>query len=209
MSKSTILATKLFWYYYRQTLLALILIFSGDMASLIDYFSFTIWIFYVMAMVVLLLLRKTQPDAYRPYKVSLIIPVLVIIIGSYLVVAPLVTDPAIEYAYIGGVVLLGFFVYIPFVYKKWSMQCLGKPLPRQKKASFSVYYRVSRDFYFDRYKSSTLSKKSPLSVSTILNLLFIDKNWLRSKFLLSFFFLSSLNEFSSSRLQVIFSINSI
>lgn len=107
------------------TLLALILIFSGDMASLIDYFSFTIWIFYVMAMVVLLLLRKTQPDAYRPYKVSLIIPVLVIIIGSYLVVAPLVTDPAIEYAYIGGVVLLGFFVYIPFVYKKWSMQCLG------------------------------------------------------------------------------------
>ncbi len=72
MSKSTILATKLFWYYYRQTLLALILIFSGDMASLIDYFSFTIWIFYVMAMVVLLLLRKTQPDAYRPYKVNAI-----------------------------------------------------------------------------------------------------------------------------------------
>jgi len=107
------------------TVLALILIFAGEITTLIDFFSFTIWIFYVLAMIVLLLLRKTRPDAPRPYKVWLIVPIIVIIVGSYLVVAPLVTDPAIEYAYIGAAILLGFIFYIPFVYKKYSMPFLG------------------------------------------------------------------------------------
>ena len=59
-------------------------------------------------------------------QVWLIVPIIVIIVGSYLVVAPLVTDPAIEYAYIGAAILLGFIFYIPFVYKKYSMPFLGE-----------------------------------------------------------------------------------
>ena len=136
---------------HRQTFLSLILIFIGDIATLIDFFSFTVWIFYILAMFVLLLLRKTRPDAHRPYRVNkfqitldkrivghlpgglvccfqapLLAPIIVIFVGTYLVIAPIVTAPAMEYLYVAGVMALGVLVYIPFVYYKCSLQCLGK-----------------------------------------------------------------------------------
>lgn len=49
-----------------------------------------------------------------------------IVIGSYLVVAPIVTDPAIEYLYVLGVLFIGVLVYIPFVYYKCSLGFMGK-----------------------------------------------------------------------------------
>lgn len=49
--------------------LTIIFLIPGDISALIDLFSMTVWIFYVLAMVVLLILRKTKPDANRPYKV--------------------------------------------------------------------------------------------------------------------------------------------
>ena len=45
------------------------MITGGNIESLIDFFSFTVWIFYGMAMLALLVLRKTKPDHARPYKV--------------------------------------------------------------------------------------------------------------------------------------------
>ena len=46
------------------------MIFGGNIESLIDFFSFTVWIFYGMSMVALLVLRKSKPDIARPYKVG-------------------------------------------------------------------------------------------------------------------------------------------
>jgi basic amino acid/polyamine antiporter, APA family len=51
-------------------ILSLAMIFMGNVSDLIDIFSFTVWIFYSLAMVVLLMLRKLKPDAHRPYKVT-------------------------------------------------------------------------------------------------------------------------------------------
>jgi len=48
-----------------------------------------------------------------------------IMIGSYFIVAPIVTNPAVEYLFIVGAVLLGILVYIPFIYYKFSFGCLG------------------------------------------------------------------------------------
>ena len=48
------------------------MIFGGNIESLIDFFSFTVWIFYGMSMLALLVLRKSKPDIARPYKVSTI-----------------------------------------------------------------------------------------------------------------------------------------
>ena len=47
------------------------MIFGGNIESLIDFFSFTVWIFYGMSMLALLVLRKTKPDIARPYKVRI------------------------------------------------------------------------------------------------------------------------------------------
>ena len=45
------------------------MIIPGDIASLIDFFSFTAWIFYGAAMLALIVMRFTRKNAHRPYKV--------------------------------------------------------------------------------------------------------------------------------------------
>lgn len=69
------------------------------------------------------MLRHTIESIHQ--QVPLIVPIVVAIIGSYLVVAPIITDPAIEYLYTVGALAIGFFVYIPFVYYKYSFGCMG------------------------------------------------------------------------------------
>ncbi|KAI9555433.1 hypothetical protein GHT06_017948 [Daphnia sinensis] len=97
---------------------ALMMIIPGDIASLIDFFSFTAWIFYGAAMLALIVMRFTKKDAPRPYKVPIIIPVIVLIISVYLVIGPIVDNPKIEYLYATLFILAGFFLYVPFVYYK-------------------------------------------------------------------------------------------
>lgn len=41
----------------------------GTIDSLIDFFSFTAWIFYGGAMLALIVMRYTKPNYPRPYKV--------------------------------------------------------------------------------------------------------------------------------------------
>ena len=42
--------------------------------------------------------------------------------------APIVTEPAVEYLYVLGVLFVGFLVYIPFVYYKCSLGFMGNYL---------------------------------------------------------------------------------
>ncbi|XP_029662757.1 b(0,+)-type amino acid transporter 1 isoform X2 [Formica exsecta] len=91
------------------------MVLSGNIDSLIDFFSFTAWIFYGGAMLALLVMRRTRPNHPRPYKCPLVIPVLVLIISAYLIVAPIIDKPQIEYLYAAGFISAGMLVYLPFV----------------------------------------------------------------------------------------------
>lgn len=55
-----------------QGVISLIFILVGDIVELIEMASFLIWIFYGMAMVSLLILRKTMKDVHRPYRVNIL-----------------------------------------------------------------------------------------------------------------------------------------
>lgn len=46
------------------------MVLYGTIDSLIDFFSFTAWIFYGGAMLALIVMRFTKPHAPRPYKVG-------------------------------------------------------------------------------------------------------------------------------------------
>lgn len=46
------------------------MVLYGTIDSLIDFFSFTAWIFYGGAMLALIVMRYTKPNYPRPYKVS-------------------------------------------------------------------------------------------------------------------------------------------
>ncbi|XP_065569910.1 b(0,+)-type amino acid transporter 1-like isoform X6 [Artemia franciscana] len=107
------------------TLIALLMIIPGNIGSLIDFFSFTAWIFYGGCMAALILMRYTRPNAPRPYKVPIIMPIIVLIVSVYLVVAPIVEDPQIEYLYATMFILAGLIFYIPFIYYKVPVKCMG------------------------------------------------------------------------------------
>ncbi|XP_076628080.1 b(0,+)-type amino acid transporter 1 isoform X1 [Colletes latitarsis] len=97
------------------SLVAGTMVLSGNIDSLIDFFSFTAWIFYGGAMLALLVMRRTRPNHPRPYKCPLVIPVLVLGISAYLIVAPIIDKPQIEYLYATGFIFAGMLVYLPFV----------------------------------------------------------------------------------------------
>lgn len=50
--------------------MATVAILARDVQSLIICSTFANWIFYVVAMILLLLLRKIRPNAKRPFKVG-------------------------------------------------------------------------------------------------------------------------------------------
>ncbi|XP_063974025.1 b(0,+)-type amino acid transporter 1 [Diachasmimorpha longicaudata] len=97
------------------SLVAATMVLSGNIDSLIDFFSFTAWIFYGGSMLALLVMRKTRPNHPRPYKCPLVIPILVLGISVYLIVAPIIDKPQIEYVYAAAFIAAGVFVYLPFV----------------------------------------------------------------------------------------------
>ncbi|CAL8113068.1 unnamed protein product [Orchesella dallaii] len=103
------------------TILAYAMIFGSEIEELIDLFGFASWIIYGLAISCVIVLRYTMPDAPRPFKVPLIIPIVAVIISAALVVLPIVYDPKLGYLAVLGFFLLGFLVYIPFVYYKYRL----------------------------------------------------------------------------------------
>ncbi|CAH1402731.1 unnamed protein product [Nezara viridula] len=108
------------------SLIAIAMVLSGTIDSLIDFFSFTAWIFYGGAMLALIVMRFTRPNFPRPYKVPIIIPFIVLGISLYLIVAPIIDTPQIEYLYATFFILAGFIFYIPFVYYGFTTIAMEK-----------------------------------------------------------------------------------
>ncbi len=107
-------------------LIANIMILQGSIESLIDFFSFTVWIFYGMAMAALLMLRWKKPEIARPYKVPIVIPLIVLLFSAFLVIAPIVADPKLEYVYSIAFMAFGALLYVPFVTYKMKLPYVGK-----------------------------------------------------------------------------------
>ncbi|XP_061162532.1 b(0,+)-type amino acid transporter 1-like isoform X2 [Saccostrea echinata] len=103
------------------TFLAAVMVLMGDIFALIDFFSFTAWLFYGSTMAALLVLRYTKRNAKRPYKVPIILPITVLCVSVYLVIAPIVNDPRIEFLYAFIFVISGLIFYVPFVVMKKSL----------------------------------------------------------------------------------------
>ncbi|XP_060524207.1 b(0,+)-type amino acid transporter 1 isoform X1 [Cylas formicarius] len=103
------------------SLIAGAMVMYGTIDSLIDFFSFTAWIFYGGAMVALIVMRHTKPNYPRPYKVPIVIPYLVLMISFYLIIGPIVDNPTIEYLYAALFILGGMIFYVPFVHYKYRI----------------------------------------------------------------------------------------
>lgn len=96
-----------------QAVWAAVLCLSGSYGQLLDYTIFALLLFYILNMIALFVLRKTRPDAPRPYKTLGYpwLPVLYIVMAGFILVALLRFKP--QYTWPGlAIVLLGVPVYL-------------------------------------------------------------------------------------------------
>jgi APA family basic amino acid/polyamine antiporter len=99
------------------TIWAMVLAATGTFEQLLTYVVFVGWIFYALGAACVFVLRRTQPDAERPFRVPGYpwTPLLFIIAAAALVANTIATQPARAATGI-GVVLLGLPVY--FIWRK-------------------------------------------------------------------------------------------
>ncbi|CAL1680734.1 unnamed protein product [Lasius platythorax] len=101
-----------------QGILSLLCLLLGDITALIEFASFLMWVFYGLAMISLIIMRRTKPNAPRPYAVPIVIPWLVLAISIFLAVLPIVYEPSTKYLFALLFILCGIIVYHIYVYKK-------------------------------------------------------------------------------------------
>ncbi len=96
-----------------EAILAALYVLSGSFETLTNLAVFVMWIFFVMAVTGIFILRSKHKNIERPYKVPLypIVPLVGIAGGIYILVSTLITDT--NYALYGiGITLLGLPVYM-------------------------------------------------------------------------------------------------
>nr|XP_040060127.1 b(0,+)-type amino acid transporter 1-like isoform X1 [Gasterosteus aculeatus aculeatus] len=109
--------------------LALIYIIPADINTLINYFSFAQWVFYGLTALGLIVMRFTRKELHRPVKVPIVIPGLIVLVSFYLVLAPIIDKPEMEYLYCAVFIFSGLLLYYPFVYRKVNWACkLMRPI---------------------------------------------------------------------------------
>ncbi len=99
-----------------------VLCISGSYGQLLDYIIFAVLVFYVLTIVGLFVLRRTRPDAERPYKAVgyPVLPAIYIVMALFIDVVLLRYKP--QYTWPGLIVVL---LGIP-VYYAWSRSGAGK-----------------------------------------------------------------------------------
>ena len=100
-------------------LLAIIFLIPSDISELINMVGFVGFLVQGASTVALMLLRyrrRHKEDEKRRFKLPLVIPIISLIICIFMVVAPFVRDPKIEFIYGAALVAAGLFLYFPFVY---------------------------------------------------------------------------------------------
>ncbi|XP_068195446.1 b(0,+)-type amino acid transporter 1-like isoform X1 [Antennarius striatus] len=100
------------------TAVALLVLIPGDFQSVVNYFSFTSWLFYGITLSGMIYLKIKKPDLPRPYKVPIILPILVLIAAVFLVLAPIIRNPQIEFLYVSLFISSGALVYVPLIHYK-------------------------------------------------------------------------------------------
>ena len=92
---------------------------SSDFESMVKYYGFINWLFYALAILSLLWFRHRYPELHRPFKVFIIVPIIVLGASAYLSVAFLLQDP-VPTIVTFILVLCSIPLYTLFV--KWKIQ---------------------------------------------------------------------------------------
>lgn len=83
-------------------MMATILILSGQLNHLMDLAVFSLWVFFVLAFIAVMILRHTKKDSVRAYKVPLypLVPLLAIFGGLYIIVNTIIANQIVSLYFI-------------------------------------------------------------------------------------------------------------
>lgn len=106
--------------------LASLMVVPNDFDSLINYFSFCMWIFHTSTCAAVIIFRYKMPIKKFPraFQVPIFIPIVICIIGTYLVLVPFIlefqklfieSEESFDFGYIFVFIwiLLGIAIYVP------------------------------------------------------------------------------------------------
>lgn len=88
---------------------------SSEFSTLVNYFSFAAWLSYLAVFMALLYLRWKRPNLRRPYKVWIVVPIIISLAALYLLISPFWREP-VETTMALVFILVGIPVYIIFVW---------------------------------------------------------------------------------------------
>ncbi|KAM9308405.1 b(0,+)-type amino acid transporter 1-like [Gastrophryne carolinensis] len=108
------------------TLIACIFVIPSDLISLTNYFGFSSWLLVGLTCISLIVLRFREPELERPYKVFLPIAFVVVAVAAFLVLAPIIQSPKIQYFYALLFMLSGIIIYLPLVHFKLKIPYFDK-----------------------------------------------------------------------------------
>ncbi|XP_020663755.3 solute carrier family 7 member 13 [Pogona vitticeps] len=100
------------------TVIASIFIIPSDLIALTNYFGFSVWLMIGLTCSSLIVLRFREPDLHRPYKVFLPVAFAMVAVSLFLVLAPIVWSPKVQYIYASLFMLGSLLFYLPFVHFK-------------------------------------------------------------------------------------------
>ncbi|XP_061099045.1 b(0,+)-type amino acid transporter 1-like [Conger conger] len=106
--------------------ISLLVLIPGDFQSIVNFFSFTAWFFYGITISGLIYLKIKKPELPRSYTVPIVIPILFLIVAVFLVLAPIIDSPQMEYLYVSIFILSGALIYVPFIHFKLCPGALDK-----------------------------------------------------------------------------------
>ncbi|XP_038059916.1 b(0,+)-type amino acid transporter 1-like [Patiria miniata] len=109
-----------------QAIIAIILILLGDFNSILKFASFVSYIFHGAAFMAVLILRRKYPDKPRPFRVNVLIPIFATAVCVFMILAPLIAAPTLEYLYALVLLAIGLVVYLVFVWGKRQLPFMNQ-----------------------------------------------------------------------------------
>uniref|UniRef100_A0A8D2IJZ2 Solute carrier family 7 member 13 n=1 Tax=Varanus komodoensis TaxID=61221 RepID=A0A8D2IJZ2_VARKO len=108
------------------TVIASIFIIPSDLIALTNYFGFSVWLMIGLTCTSLIILRYREPILYMFTPVFLPVAFGMVAISLFLVLAPVVWSPKMQYIYTLLFMLGGLLLYLPFVHFKVHFEVFDK-----------------------------------------------------------------------------------
>lgn len=101
-------------------IVSILMLIPGDVGQMINFCNFLAFVINMFSCIALLRLKRLnycdENDDPNRFKVHTAVPVLALIICIFLIAAPFISEPRVEFLYSAGLVIGGIILYIPFLH---------------------------------------------------------------------------------------------